>query len=568
VGSEAEQAAWVQATLASMSTQDKVGQLFCLDVFEADADRILAAHAAVGIKPGGYMARPFAGATVKALYRRLAEESDIPPLLAANLERGGDGIATDGTNFGTPLEVAATDDETFAYRLGLVAGREGRAVGCNWAFAPVIDIDYNFANPITNTRTFGSDPDRVIRMATAYMRGIHEAGLAVTVKHWPGDGVDFRDQHLVMTVNSLDVDSWNETYGRVYRALIDAGADSVMVGHIAMPAHTRRLNPAIADADIMPASLSPELVQGLLREDLGFEGLVVTDATSMAGMTSAMLRARALPQAITAGCDMILFALDLRRDFECVLDAVRTGALSEARLDEAVTTILAFKARLGLHQPAVDESERSPDDELAVLGCPQHVAWARECADRAVTLVKDTQHLLPLSPDRHRRVLLYVLGDEGGYMDTGGGALHRRLVELLSEAGFSIEVFDYSTVAGLDMWGRRSSMEDPVGRLDSYDLVLYFAGLKTASNQTVVRITWSQPMGFDAPKFVHEIPTVFVSVDNPYHLQDVPMVKTFINGYGSNQYVVEAIVAKLLGRSAFFGKSPVDPFCGLWDASL
>ncbi|MEI7849897.1 MAG: hypothetical protein WCK35_29155 [Chloroflexota bacterium] len=137
----------------------------------------------------------------------------------------------------------------------------------------------------------------------------------------------------------------------------------------------------------------------------------------------------------------------------------------------------------------------------------------------------------------------------------------------MTEKGFEIEKFDYSQLSGANMWAN-SMMKDPIGRYKSYDAVIYFASLKTASNQTTVRINWAQPMGFDVPKFVHEIPPQFVSVDNPYHLQDVPMVKTFINGYTSNEHVVEAVVEKLVGNSAFKGINPVDPFCGLWDATL
>ena len=183
-----------------------------------------------------------------------------------------------------------------------------------------------------------------------------------------------------------------------------------------------------------------------------------------------------------------------------------------------------------------------------------------------MTLVKDTQSLLPLTVEKHKRILLYVLGDTGGYMDEGGG-IHCKCIQLLTENGFEVDIFDYSQLSGMSMWSS-PAVVDPLGRLKNYDLVLYFASLKTASNQTTVRINWAQPFGADVPEFVHEIPTLFISVDNPYHLQDVPMVKTFVNGYSSSEYVVEAIVEKLLGKSEFQGINPVDPFCGLWDARL
>ena len=558
---------WVQETLAGMDTETKVGQLFHLVVFNPDLTEMMQELQNLGLKPGGFMARPFPGATVQQIYRILQESAEIPLLLAANLEKGGDGIALDGTAYGTQMQIAATDDETMAYHLGLIAGREGRVVGCNWAFAPVIDIDYNFNNPITNTRTYGSDPERVLRMARAYMKGIHENGLAVSIKHWPGDGVDGRDQHLVTSVNSLSVKEWDASYGKVYKGMIDAGADTVMVGHIMQPAYSRKLRPGIQDTEIMPASLAPELSNKLLREQLGFNGLISSDATAMVGMTVAMPREKAVPYSIMAGCDVFLFTIDLKQDYEFMLKGVADGRLTMERLDEAVTRILALKASLKLHTKKREGTLVPDESTLSVLNCAEHRAWARECADKAVTLVKDTQHILPLSPEKHKRILLYILGDTGGYMDdTGGGAASSQFVKLLQESGFNVTKFDYSQ-AGENMWARRES--SPITQLkENYDLVLYFASLKTASNQTIVRINWAQPMGLDTPKYVKDIPTVFVSVDNPYHLQDVPMVKTFVNGYSSNEYVVEAVVEKMLGKSPFKGINPVDPFCGYWDATL
>jgi beta-N-acetylhexosaminidase len=557
---------WIKSTLAGMDLETKVGQLFCLLIPAPELKETLKKTNEAGIKPGGYMSRPFAGAVVQKNYRSLQEQAEIPLLLAANLERGGDGIALDGTSYGSQLQIAATDDEIMAYRLGLIAGREGRAVGCNWTFSPVIDIDYNYHNPITNTRTYGSDPKRVLRMASAYMKGIHESGLAVSIKHWPGDGVDGRDQHLIISANTLSTREWNASFGKVYKGMIDAGAATVMAAHIMQPAYSRRLCPGIKDSEIMPATLAPELNNQLLRNQLGFNGLIVTDAATMAGFTAAMPRRKAVPYTIAAGCDIFLFTMNLKQDYEFMLNGIRDGILSMERLDDSVTNILALKASLKLHRKKEDGTLVPDESALSVLNCAEHRAWARECADKAVTLVKDTQYLLPLTVEKYRRILLYVLGDVGGYMDEGGG-ISGKFIQLLTENGFKVDKFDYSQLEGANMW-TNTLMVDPLERLKSYDLVTYFASIKTASNQTAVRINWAQPMGADVPKFVCDIPTIFISVDNPYHLQDVPMVKTFINGYTSNEYVVEAVVEKLLGRSQFKGINPIDPFCGLWDARL
>ena len=558
---------WVEQTLATMDLRAKAGQLFCLVAPQEDLTELLQKLGTLDIKPGGFMSRPFAGTVVQKNYRHLQNSFEIPLLLAANLERGGSGIALDGTNFASQMQVAATDDETMAYRLGLICGREGRAVGCNWTFSPVVDIDFNYQNPITNTRTFGSDPDRVLRMARAYTQGVQECGLAVSLKHWPGDGVDGRDQHLLTSVNTLSVETLDKTFGKIYAQLIAAGANTVMAGHIMQPAYSKKLRPDIRDEDILPASLAPELNNQLLREQLGFNGLIVNDATSMAGFTIQMQRERAVPASIAAGCDMFLLSIDLEEDFDFMLAGIQNGILTQARLDDAVTRILALKASLRLHEQKAQGTPVPDASALQILNCAEHRAWATECADKAITLVKDTQNILPLSPEKHKRILLYVLGDTGGYMDLGGSS-SKRFVALLQERGFAVTEFDYGKTQGATMY-KHSFKPQPVNQFKrEYDLVLYFASLKTASNQTIVRISWAKPMGIDVPKFVNEIPTVFVSVENPYHLQDVPRVKTYINGYTSSDYVVEALVDKLLGKSSFKGTSPVDPFCNLWDAHL
>ncbi|MEE4195440.1 MAG: glycoside hydrolase family 3 protein, partial [Anaerolineae bacterium] len=206
-----------------------------------------------------------------------------------------------------------------------------------------------------------------------------------------------------------------------------------------------------------------------------------------------------------------------------------------------------------------------PDESaLAYLGSEEHHQWARECADKGVTLVKDTHHLLPLDVEKHKRVLLFALGDTGGF---GGGApkIAPYFVEQLTAVGFEVTQFDYDSLKGPNAFGNQL-MRDANEYLKDFDLVMYIANLSTASNQTTVRINWAFPLGADVPKYGEDIPTLFISVANPYHLQDVPMVKTFINGYTPSTFVVDAIIEKLLGKSDFKGINPVDPFCGLWDA--
>ncbi|MCE5234485.1 MAG: glycoside hydrolase family 3 protein [Eubacteriales bacterium] len=566
---------WVKATLASMTEEEKIGQLFCPLGASGDEDVLRKLAEQIGV--GGIMYRPGEAQNVQHVHRLLQNCAKIPMLLAANLESGGNGAALTGTNFAKPMGVAATDDDEMGYWLGKIACREGAALGLNWAFAPIVDIDMNFRNPITNLRTFGSDPQRVIRMAGGYLRAADEEGVAVSIKHFPGDGVDERDQHLVTSVNTLSCEQWDATYGKVYKALIDQGAKTVMVGHIAQPAYQKALSydPAVYENRTVPATLSKELMTGLLRDKLGFNGLIVTDATTMIGFTVAKERAKAVPLTIACGADMFLFNKSLEEDYGYMLAGYREGVFDGKRLDQAVTRILALKASLGLPQKRAAGVLVPPPEALAVLGDESHLAKARACADKAVTLVKDTQGLLPLSAAKTKRVYLNVL-EPGGAVDT---PLKQAFKRKLEAEGFAVEVRNRDVNA--DVMAAFLGQSDDAHALElmreifekvedfkgRYDLILYVANYETASNNVVIRLQWQGLMGMgnDAPWFAAELPILFVSLANPYHLLDIPMAKTFVNAYTNTPFVIDAVFEKLMGRSAFKGTSPVDAACGRED---
>lgn len=552
---------WVEDTLAGMTKEEKVGQLFCPIGYtkeESELKEVLEKY-----HVAGFMYRPDEASIVQSAHRFLQSHSKIPLMLAANLEAGGTGLVLDGTLMGSQMQVAATDKEENAYRLGLISGREASAVGGNWAFAPVIDIDYNYRNPITNTRTYGSDPERVLRMGKAYMQGIHENGCCVSIKHFPGDGVDERDQHLVTSVNSLSVEEWDKTYGMIYKSLIDDGAQTVMVGHIQLPEYQRMLRPELKDEEFMPATLAPELLQDLLRDQLGFNGMIVTDATSMAGFTQLMKREDSVPYSIAAGCDMFLFNMGLEYDYNAMMKGIDRGILTMERVNEAVTRILALKASLKLHIKQAQGNLIPGEEALKNIGTLEHQSWAKQCADEAITLVKNKEDIFPLSAKRFKKVLVHVLGDqEKAGSHSGGGALNEMFIQKLKEEGFEVDKFNPEN---MDFSAMFKSVDDFVG---DYDLVIYYSNVGTYSNQTIIRLTWAPPMGINVPKFITEVPTMFISVAGPYHLEDVPRMKTFINCYTSSENMVNSLVEKLMGRSEFKGINPVDPFCGMWDTKL
>ena len=236
---------------------------------------------------------------------------------------------------------------------------------------------------------------------------------------------------------------------------------------------------------------------------------------------------------------------------------VEEGVITKERLAEAVLRILALKASLGLH---TKNNIPSFENARKVLGCEKFRGYARDIADKSITLVKEQRGVLPLTAEKYKRVLVYDIesGENPlGYARTSG--IFEKVRPLLEKEGFAVTRF----VPKPGNEGKTTSFKEIA---ENYDLILYFCNLATKSNQTTVRIEWLNPMGSNVPRYVASVPTVFISTENPYHLLDAPMVRTYVNTYGVNEYTLPLLVDKLVGRSAFTGKSPVDPFCGKWDA--
>lgn len=554
-----DQIKYVENTVKNMSTDEKVGQLFF--VIGQDENKVDIKEFIKKYQPGGMMYRPDAAEKIKREIATAQNTSKIPMFFAANLESGGNGIVSEGTWFGNPLQMAATDDPRSAYELGNVSGEEAAQVGNNMSFAPIVDIDNNFRNPIMNTRTFGSDKNRVIRMADAQVKGLEDNKIIPVIKHFPGDGVDDRDQHLVSSVNSLSADDWMNSYGEIYHHLIDAGIPSVMIAHIMQPAWERKLEPGIEDKDLRPASSSKLLINGLLRNVLKFNGLAITDATPMIGYNAAMARKDLLPATINAGIDMILFNKNIDEDYRFIHEAIDNGTLSMERVDEAVTRILGTKLAQGIMNTK-GKLTLLPPKEIN-LHSDEHKKLAEAVAKKSVTLVKDRDQLLPLTPKKYPRVRLVVLGDsdDGGFKE--GGHVTQAFKDALEKEGFKVTLFDRKNLDFHEMF--EEGVEDMEKK---FDLAFYVANVETASNQTTTRLNWIHLMAADSPWYMKSIPTVFISTANPYHLYDIPNVSTFINAYTGNQASIDAIMRKVTGKEEFEGKSPVDPFCGDFTTKL
>ncbi|MGT2935337.1 glycoside hydrolase family 3 protein [Streptococcus castoreus] len=558
-----QQLNWVEETLAQLSDEEKIGQLFVnLFFFGEDAfsgNQLSNKEILEKYHIGGARYMNGTPEQVQELLNELQSHSKIPLLVAANCDSGGDGAVKGGTYISSGAQSEASRDPWVPYHAGLVSAREEKALGVNVNFDPCVDILENWRNTIVNTRAYGTNAQDVIAYTSAYLDGLNEEGdIIQCIKHFPGDGTEERDQHLVLGVNEMTPERWEETFGQVYRHHIDRGVEMIMAGHIALPYYQKELNPELKDDDILPATLAPELITDLLKTRLGFNGLVITDASHMLGMTAAMRREDYVPKAIAAGCDMFLFFNNMEEDFNFMLKGYREGVISKERLDDAVRRILGLKAKLNLHEKQTNGSLLKSPKDLAVIGCDEHLKWQKEAAQKAITLLKDTQGNLPISPNTHRRIRLYYLeGEKGGIMAANDEVVEN-LKLALEARGYEVEINDGTTrVKGKTLAYR-----------ESVDLALTVANVIGYGAQNNYRIQWKTAMSNEVPWYVHEVPTVFVSLNYTTHLHDATMVKTAINAYHHNSNTIEALLDCLEGKADFKGQANDLVWTNKWQAKL
>ncbi len=528
-----EAIAWVRAAYSRLGDDDKIRQLFNLRSAGDDPQMLEKQQA---FRAGGITRVPgHDWAAEREIIARFNAAAPVPLLVSADLEGSRMSLAG-GTEFPNPLALAAIDDVALTTAVSAAMALEGRAAGINWSFTPVLDINARFKSAIVATRGFGSDLETIERHMLAQLRAFQQNGVAAAVKHWPGEGFDDRDQHLVTTVNPLSIDQWEAHFGRLYRAAIKAGVLSVMSAHIAFPAFIRERNPGAGVELYRPASISGDLTTALLRERLGFNGLIVSDATGMAGLKAWSSRADYLPQIVAAGCDVILFVDDMEQDHAYVAEALRDGRLGWERVNDAVLRQLSMKAALKLHKPATQV-----DIDLSANG-----RLAEEAARRAPTLVKDVQSLLPLDPAKHRRVLVYTTGIVFPFTSE---PLEFALPEMLRAKGFEV------TMAAP---GQRPGRDDT-------DLVLYLFGEETLLTRGHIFLDWLRLNGdFVAAmqRYWNDVPTLMISFGYPYYLYDAPRAPTYVNAYCTTETMQRAVVEALLGNHPWNDRSPVDPFAG------
>lgn len=528
---------WVDSTLASMSLRQKAAQLVMVRTYgryqnpRSTTHRQLLAEVR-DLQVGGLVLFRSEVETVPRLLNDLQTAARVPLLVSADMERGLSFRVERGT---VPLPYAmalgATRSEEAARFAGEVTAREGRALGIHWALAPVADVNNNPANPVINIRSFGEDPELVARLSAAYIQGARAGGILTTAKHFPGHGDTDTDSHRALPVLGASRSRLAAVELVPFRRAVAAGVDSIMLGHIAVPA---------IDPSGTPATLSPALAGGLLRGELGFRGLIVTDALEMAGLRPAWTGESAV-RAIQAGSDVLLLPNDSRVAIQSVVRAVTEGQISESRLDASVRRLLVTKARLGLHR-------RRLVDLGAVarqVARPEDMTRARELAAASITLVRNEGDILPLAAERPLRILHLALASG---VNRARDAIQRAELaarhvpfesralgsELSAETANKI-VADAArfTHVLVSTFGRGVAGDDGTG------------GMPRTHRELVRRLHQNGVL------------VIVAALGSPYVLAQLPRVPVYLCAYGAAPSSQRAAMAALFGETDITGRLPV-----------
>src|SRR6266851_4957112 len=537
--------AWVETTLRKMTVDEKIGQLLfttyhgSLTAVDTPAYQQIM-HDVTNLHVGGFInithGSPLGIVKSQAyptavLNNQLQAKSKLPLLIGADFERGTAMRLDEGTSFPTAMALAAGGDVQDAYTMGKITALESRAVGIHWVYAPDADVNNNPGNPIINTRSFGEDPERVAQFVSAFVLGVQENGGLATAKHFPGHGDTAADSHLDLPVIRASRARLDDVELVPFRAAISMRVDSVMTGHLNVPALEPDPN--------TPATLSHNILTDLLRKQLAYEGLIVTDAMDMGGITVRYAPGEAAVRAVAAGADAVLMPPVPDAAFEALQAAVKSGRISKARLDASVRRILQAKARLGLNQKRLV-------DLNAINQKFGSVAWqkeAQEISDRGVTLLRDTAHRLPLDGTKPSRALLLAFyADPEPYP---GEDLER---ELRSR-------FDSVTTLRADTrFVNASILKLPPP--DSYDVAILALFVRVSDRKGNVDVPPEQA-ALAEQLFKTGKPVITVALGSPYLIERFPQAETWLAAFGISDVAQISAARALFGQISVRGHLPV-----------
>lgn len=568
---------WVDKTLHKLSLEEKVGQMFMIQVraefmnaaspeYQQLRDALHRYHIGSIVvtvpyaSPFVYRQPPYAMAE---LLNSLQRDSDLPLIVAADFERGPSMRLTNATPFPAAMAFGAAGNIRYVEDFARISAEESRAVGVQWNLFPVADVNSNPANPIINTRSFGEDPAQVSQYVAAYIRVARESGLLTTAKHFPGHGDTDTDTHLNIARINGDKQHLENIEFPPFRAAIGAGVDSVMVEH--------ELVPALDPDPQHPASMSRPIIEGTLRGELGFKGLVIPDAMDMNAFSKLFVNSgtaaegTAVVEAIKAGEDMIVMPFNLDLAYNAVLSAAHSGEIPESRIDASVSRILAAKASVGLNRARLVDIDALRD----LIATPAHVAEAQEIADSAVTLVRDNGHILPLRAEQGTkapaltygqvweagtRLLVVIFSDD---MRTNSGQhLEEQIRARVPDA--DIQFVDSRVATALT-----PMLVQKAARAEKVVVAIYIVPTWAKLVRVGGELKNSVSMGDAAAGAMRAIldqardKTAVVSLGSPYLLGEFPDIQTYFCTYSNVSSSEISAVKALFGEIPFRGNLPV-----------
>ena len=531
------EARWVNKTLKRMTVADKIGQMICCryrgGFVNRDSEYFQQLESLiVEYKIGGFV---LSGGNVYAaavLTNSLQQITEVPLLVAADLEKGLGNQLDGGTLFPPLMSVGATGSEELAYAMGRITAQEARAVGIHMTYAPVADVNSNPENPIINVRSLGENPIEVGRLAVAFIRGCQENGLIATAKHFPGHGDTAQDSHSVLPVISASRERLEKVELYPFRQAVQAGVMAVMTAHLRLPA----LDPT----PDLPATLSRPILTDLLRKDMGFRGIIVTDAMEMRGITTLFSSEEAALKAVQAGADIILVPLQTEKVIQALIQAAEGGQLSEARINSSVRKILSYKARLGLAKTRLVELD-SLERTIAPV---QNLIQAVETFEKSLTLVQNDEDVLPLSAFTQRIAFFSLSSDPGGYY---AGRDFMRVMQKSSP---------FSSFFYADAFTGKEYVQAAVANARKADVVVIALFSRLSAGKGSVDMN---PYHIEVINQLKQEskPVVVVSFGSPYFLKHFPDVDAYLCAYRYTDIVQRAAASALLGELAITGKLPV-----------
>ncbi|HEY0404245.1 MAG TPA: glycoside hydrolase family 3 N-terminal domain-containing protein [Pyrinomonadaceae bacterium] len=538
---ETERARWVEQTLSGMTIEERVGQLLMPEttgilIHEESEDYARLVHEIEELGVGGFIIYNGDALTAAALTNRLQRRARLPLWFASDFEGGVGMQLRGGTRLPRAMALAATGDTESAAAAARITAREGRAIGVHVNFYPVLDVNNNPANPIINTRAFSDNPETVAKWGMAFIRAAQDAGQIATAKHFPGHGDTALDSHILLPT----LDAPRERLQRIelppFRAAVQRGVRAIMTAHIAVPALDEGAR------ELRPATFSPALIDGLLRKEFGFDGLVFSDALSMGAISNAYEPGEAAVLAIEAGCDVALYPVDTAAAHAALCEAVSNGRLTSERIDASVRRILQAKAWCGLQH----EREVSLDGVWDVLASPSHTATADELFERGVTLVRDPGGLLPL---RNKRVVAIILKDSV--------PIWAHVLREPSGSRFSKEVVAQFRARVIESSADSADIEQILEATRDCDVALVAVCARVAAYKGSVALAHAHAEVLQALDAAN-VPVITTIFGNPYILPRVPERATTLLTFESAVESEEAAIRVIAGDAPASGRSPVN----------